>query len=197
MNITTAPTTTQSQKLHTVKSASCLSENSESEASSSFSEKNFNSSRRSSLASCKLECSILDQIKNSYGSSEKIPRKGAFLVDTTRQPAEMLEASKSLLEIRNSDIQNNNLQNIPKIQVVNYNKHFENMDPRIKQHTMKSSPPENIVSAKVSTKRVGRFRITRIDEMHISQRKSEITHPIGNDKMARVVQLKDNISIIN
>merc|ERR1712087_723940 len=106
----------------------------------------------------------------------------------------MLEASKSILEIQNSDIKNNNLQSIPKIQVVNYSKHLENMDLQIKQ-PMKISPPENIVSAKVSTKRVGRFRVTRIDEMHISQQKSEITHPIGNDKnFARVVQLKDNVS---
>merc|ERR1712178_634168 len=105
----------------------------------------------------------------------------------------MLEASKSLLEIRNSDIENNNLQNIPKIQVVNYNKHLENMDPRIKQHTMKSNLPENNVSAKVSTKRVGRFRITRIDEMHISQRNTEITP----GKITKISQLRDNMSTVN
>jgi len=197
-----ARSSNNSQKIHTVKSASCLSENSLSD-SGSFSE-TFNTSRRSSLASCKLECSILDQIK-SYGSNEKIPRKGAFLVDTSQQPAEMLEASKSILEIQNlhllsnsqSNISSSKFRNIPKIRVENYSQHLENMDLQIQQ-PIKSSPPTNIVSATIKTKRVGRFRITRIDEMHISQRKTEVTHPgIGADKMARISQLKDNISTIN
>jgi len=205
MDIARSPLSNSQKILHTVKSASCLSENSLSD-SGSFSE-TFNTSRRSSLASCKLECSILDQIK-SYGSNEKIPRRGAFLVDTSNQPAEMLEASKSLLEIQNlhllsdsqSNISSSNqklFRNIPKIRVENYSKHLENIDLQIQQ-PIKSSPPTNIVSATIKTKRVGRFRITRIDEMHISQRKAEVTHPgIGADKMARISQLKDNISTIN
>lgn len=222
MDIARSQSNTNPQKIHTVKSASCLSENSLSDSLGSFSE-TFNTSRRSSLASCKLECSILDQIKVLSGSNQSIPRKGAFLVDTTEQPAEMLEASKSLLEIQNSSNFSNsanfssnsnhnfacqhpspladksklkNIKNIPKIQVMNYSKHLEDMDSQIKQ-PIKHSPPTNIVSATIKTKRVGRFRITRIDEMHISQRKSEITHPLGVDKIARISQLEDNISTIN